>query len=161
MLYERWRQIALASQGRIALRDLASGGVWTFGELADLVEKGSLAREQAAFPQGNSAEFIFGVLRAWRSDQLVCALESGKAPPALSGKFPLGVRHLKATSATTGAQRLVAFTAEQLIADARNIVTTMGLNPAWPNVGVISLAHSYGFSNLVLPLLLHGIPLVL
>jgi acyl-CoA synthetase (AMP-forming)/AMP-acid ligase II len=57
--------------------------------------------------------------------------------------------------------RLVAFTAPQLIADARNIVATMGLRPDWPNLGAISLAHSYGFSNLVLPLLLHGIPLVL
>jgi len=37
----------------------------------------------------------------------------------------------------------------------------MGLRPDWPNFGVISMAHSYGFSNLVLPLLLHGIPLVL
>jgi acyl-coenzyme A synthetase/AMP-(fatty) acid ligase len=37
----------------------------------------------------------------------------------------------------------------------------MGLRADWPNLGVISLAHSYGFSNLVLPLLLHGIPLVL
>jgi acyl-coenzyme A synthetase/AMP-(fatty) acid ligase len=37
----------------------------------------------------------------------------------------------------------------------------MGLRPDCPNLAVISLAHSYGFSNLVLPLLLHGIPLVL
>jgi acyl-coenzyme A synthetase/AMP-(fatty) acid ligase len=37
----------------------------------------------------------------------------------------------------------------------------MGLRPDWPNLGVISLAHSYGFSNLVTPLLLHGIPLLL
>jgi acyl-CoA synthetase (AMP-forming)/AMP-acid ligase II len=48
-----------------------------------------------------------------------------------------------------------------LAADAGNIVATMGLRPDWPNLGVISLAHSYGFSNLVLPLLLHGIPLIL
>lgn len=47
------------------------------------------------------------------------------------------------------------------MADAENIVATMGLRPDWPNLGVISLAHSYGFSNLVLPLLLHGIPLML
>jgi acyl-CoA synthetase (AMP-forming)/AMP-acid ligase II len=47
------------------------------------------------------------------------------------------------------------------MADAENIVATMGLRPEWPNLGVISLAHSYGFSNLVLPLLLHGIPLIL
>src|SRR5204863_4900590 len=62
---------------------------------------------------------------------------------------------------TTGVPRLVAFTAPQLMADAGNIVQTMGLRPDWPNLGVISLAHSYGFSNLVLPLLLHGIPLLL
>jgi acyl-coenzyme A synthetase/AMP-(fatty) acid ligase len=68
---------------------------------------------------------------------------------------------LKTTSATTGAPRFVAFTAEQLAADAENIVATMGLRPDWPNVAAISLAHSYGFSNLVLPLLLHGIPLVI
>lgn len=37
----------------------------------------------------------------------------------------------------------------------------MGLRSDWPNLGVISLAHSYGFSNLVTPLLLHGIPLIL
>jgi hypothetical protein len=51
--------------------------------------------------------------------------------------------------------------AEQLIADAKNIVETMGLRSAWPNVTVISLAHSYGFSNVVLPLALHGIPLII
>jgi acyl-CoA synthetase (AMP-forming)/AMP-acid ligase II len=56
---------------------------------------------------------------------------------------------------------MVAFTGEQLVADAANIVQTMGLRPEWPNIGVISLAHSYGFSNLVLPLLLHGVPLTL
>lgn len=56
---------------------------------------------------------------------------------------------------------MVALTGEQLAADAANIVQTMGLRPDWPNIAAISLAHSYGFSNLVLPLLLHGIPLVL
>jgi len=55
----------------------------------------------------------------------------------------------------------VAFTAQQLQADADNIVATMGLRPDWPNLGMISMAHSYGFSNLVLPLLLHGIPLLI
>jgi acyl-coenzyme A synthetase/AMP-(fatty) acid ligase len=37
----------------------------------------------------------------------------------------------------------------------------MGLAQHGANLGVISLAHSYGFSNLVLPLLLHGMPLIL
>lgn len=56
---------------------------------------------------------------------------------------------------------MVAFTEEQLAADADNIVVTMGLRADWPNLAAISLAHSYGFSNLVLPLLLHGVPMVL
>jgi acyl-CoA synthetase (AMP-forming)/AMP-acid ligase II len=47
------------------------------------------------------------------------------------------------------------------VADAENLIATMGLRRDWPNLGVISLAHSYGFSNLVLPLLLHGVPLIL
>ena len=80
-------------------------------------------------------------------------------PPGNSLSPP--IVHLKCTSATTGAARVIAFTAGQLAADAENIVATMGLRSDWPNLGVISLAHSYGFSNLVLPLLLHGIPLTL
>jgi acyl-coenzyme A synthetase/AMP-(fatty) acid ligase len=76
-------------------------------------------------------------------------------PPRLPGC------HLKTTPASTGVPRAVCFTPEQLAADAENIVATMGLRPDWPNLGVISLAYSYGFSSLVLPLLLHGIPLFL
>jgi len=80
-------------------------------------------------------------------------------PPGSSPTPP--IVHLKCTSATTGAAHVIAFTADQLAADAENIVATMGLRADWPNLGVISMAHSYGFSNLVLPLLLHGIPLTL
>jgi acyl-CoA synthetase (AMP-forming)/AMP-acid ligase II len=161
MLYQRWRQVAEDSGGRIALRDLASGRSWTFEELAAHAENGSIAPGRIAFPQGNSSDFIFSVLKAWRGDQVVCALEAGQAIPLIADHLPKEVKHLKGTSATTGAQRWVAFKPEQLIADAENIVRTMGLTANWPNLGVISLAHSYGFSNLVLPLLLHGIPLIL
>ena len=74
---------------------------------------------------------------------------------------PAGCAHLKSTSATTGTARFIAFTADQLVADVDHIVATMALRADWPNLGLISLAHSYGFSNLVLPLLLRGIPLIL
>jgi acyl-coenzyme A synthetase/AMP-(fatty) acid ligase len=92
---------------------------------------------------------------------VVCPLEPGQAPPTLQGSIPDRFVHFKTTSATTGLPRLIAFTSEQLATDAANIVATMGLRPDLPNLGVISLAHSYGFSNLVLPLLLHGVPLIL
>ena len=55
---------------------------------------------------------------------------------------------------------MIGFSADQLSADCDQVVTSMGLSPSIGNVGAISLAHSYGFSNLVLPLLLKGIPLL-
>ena len=157
MLYERWRQIAHERRHEPALHDLSRGERWTFSQLAALGESGGAAGP-VAFPQ--DSDFIFTLLRAWRDNQVVCPLEPNQAPPAL-GELPADCVHLKTTSATAGIPRFVAFTAEQLAADAENIVATMGLRPDWPNLGVISLAHSYGFSNLVLPLLLQGIPLIL
>lgn len=67
---------------------------------------------------------------------------------------------LKLTSGTTSRPRAVLFTSKQLAADCRNICRTMGLSAADRNFGVIPFSHSYGFSNLITPLLLAGIPLV-
>jgi long-chain acyl-CoA synthetase len=167
MLYERWRKIAGERRHELALRDTASGRRWTFAGLCAAGESGNGApvsgparKSGIICPQGHSPEFILDLLAAWRDNKMVCPLEPGQVPPEIS-RPPKNCVHFKFTSATGGAARLVAFTAEQLAADAENIVATMGLRPDWPNLGVISLAHSYGFSNLVLPLLLHGIPLIL
>jgi long-chain acyl-CoA synthetase len=67
---------------------------------------------------------------------------------------------LKITSGTTGAPRAVRFRETQLLADCRNICETMGLLPDDLNFGVISFSHSYGFSNLITPLLYQGTGLV-
>ena len=160
MLYERWRQIALERRDELALRDTASGRHWTFGELHAAAEAIQVGGSDFVFPRGHSPEFVLALLAAWRSGKAVCPHEPGQPAPQIP-KPPSPCIHLKFTSATTGAARMAAFTAEQLAADAENIVATMGLRPDLPNLGVISLAHSYGFSNLVLPLLLHGIPLIL
>ncbi|MEO7300622.1 MAG: class I adenylate-forming enzyme family protein [Verrucomicrobiota bacterium] len=160
MLYERWRQVARDFQNEIALHDLATGESWTFKQLASMTESGEQIDAPIIFPQGIAPEFIFSVLRAWRFGKIVCPVEVGHAPPAFA-KLPSNCVHLKMTSASTGESRFVAFKGEQLAADAENIVETMKLRCNEPNLGVISLAHSYGFSNLVLPLLLHGIPLAL
>jgi long-chain acyl-CoA synthetase len=159
MLYERWRQVAHQNRARLALLDLPSNRSWTFRQLLEESER-ECAGENIVFPQGQQTQFVLTLLRAWRSGRVVCPLEPGQPPPSLSN-LPNGCAHLKTTSATTGSPSLIAFTQEQLAADADNIVATMKLRPEWPNLGVISLAHSYGFSNLILPLCLHGIPLVL
>lgn len=159
MLYERWQEVVRGSPHEVALRDLASGRNWTFQQLDQEAAAAGPEHPALIHPQGNSPDFIIAVLRAWRHHAVVCPVDAPatllQMPP------PPGCCHLKITPATTGAPRAVAFTARQLLADAENIVTSMGLRPDWPNLGVISLAYSYGFSSLVLPLLLHGIPLFL
>jgi long-chain acyl-CoA synthetase len=159
MLYERWRQTAAARPGELALRDVSSGRRWTFAQLADEAERHAVP-EGLVHPQGHGPEFILTVLAAWRGKRIVWPLEPGPVPSAIAPP-PRQCTHLKSTSGTDGSPRVAAFTAEQLAADADNIVATMGLRAEQPNLGVISLAHSYGFSNLVTPLLLHGIPLIL
>jgi acyl-CoA synthetase (AMP-forming)/AMP-acid ligase II len=160
MLYERWRKISAERRNELALRDFASGRCWTFAKLFIAGEKQKIGPTGTVFSQGHSPEFIFDLLAAWRENKIVCPLESGQPSPTIFSP-PKNCIHLKSTSATGGTARFVAFTAEQLMADAENIVATMGLRANWPNLGVISLAHSYGFSSLVLPLLLHGVPLIL
>ena len=68
---------------------------------------------------------------------------------------------LKLTSGTTAAPRAIRFRSEQLVADCTQICETMGITGRDLNFAVIPLSHSYGFSNLVTPLLVHGVAMVL
>jgi acyl-CoA synthetase (AMP-forming)/AMP-acid ligase II len=68
---------------------------------------------------------------------------------------------LKLTSGTTAAPRAIRFRSEQLLADCLQICDTMGITSDDVNFGVIPLSHSYGFSNLVMPLLVRGVAMVL
>jgi long-chain acyl-CoA synthetase len=75
----------------------------------------------------------------------------GEHPPSL----------LKLTSGTTAAPRAIRFRSEQLLADCNQICDTMGISDVDLNFGVIAISHSYGFSNLLTPLIARGVPMVL
>ena len=81
----------------------------------------------------------------------------GGDPIAWDGRPP---EFLKLTSGTTSTPRAVCFRAEQLVADCDHICSTMGITPTDVNFGVIPFSHSYGFSNLLTPLLCRGVPVV-
>jgi long-chain acyl-CoA synthetase len=68
---------------------------------------------------------------------------------------------LKLSSGTTADPRLIRFRSEQLLADCENICETMGITARDLNFGVIPISHSYGFSNLLTPLLARGVALAL
>lgn len=67
---------------------------------------------------------------------------------------------VKTTSGTTGEPRPLLFTSENMLADGRQIISSMEIRPDDRNLGVIPLGHSYGLGNLVMPLLLQGTPIV-
>jgi len=80
-----------------------------------------------------------------------CIPDWGDQPPSL----------LKLTSGTTAAPRAIGFRSKQLLADCDQICDTMGITEVDLNFGLIPISHSYGFSNLLTPLLARGVPVVL
>lgn len=68
---------------------------------------------------------------------------------------------VKLTSGSTAGPRALLFTAGQLLADARQVTSTMGIGPGDLNYAALPLGHSYGLGNLTIPLLAQGLPLVL
>jgi long-chain acyl-CoA synthetase len=83
----------------------------------------------------------------------VSKLNGAAHEPGPAGDF------LKLTSGTTSLPRAIRFRASQLLADCENICATMGITADDINFGVIPISHSYGFSNLITPLLVFGVPL--
>lgn len=160
-LYQRWQHITAQFFQEHALLDWESGQSWTFAQIqAELDHRPCLDRRTLVHPHGWQAELIFETLQAWRDDAILCPVENDHSNSLIFNGIADDIAHVKMTSGSTATPKLILFTADQLVADAANIVSTMGLSPQSPNLGVISMAHSYGFSNLVTPLLLHGIPLL-
>lgn len=160
-LYSRWLAQVEASPDDIAVIDLIANEKLTFSDLSTLLVETPVATDPV-IAEACGVAFIVNVLRAWRDGVALIPLEN--APTFDSNRLrgiPVETAHVKQTSGTTSLPRLILFNAHQLAADADQIVTSMRLYQYNWNIGVISMAHSYGFSNLILPLLLHGIPLVL
>ncbi len=104
----------------------------------------------SAVSSGGSAE-IFGLRPSKDREQAADATTdwAEKAPTLL-----------KLTSGTTAAPRAIRFGSQQLLADCNQICDSMGISDADLNFGVIPISHSYGFSNLLTPLIVRGVPMV-
>jgi long-chain acyl-CoA synthetase len=106
---------------------------------------------------------------AFKTCGVVAAAMTGgreiKLPPAVTPAATIHCENppslLKLTSGTTGEPRMIRFRSEQLLADGNQICETMGIEDVDLNFGAIPISHSYGFSNLLTPLIARGVPLVL
>ncbi|MGC3989143.1 MAG: class I adenylate-forming enzyme family protein [Chthoniobacteraceae bacterium] len=126
----------------------------------------------AAFRQGLVPLPLADTWRRWSFRQalelsgaiLLLRVAMGKTDlewlPLSSALTPVDAGFLKLTSGTTSAPRLVRFEVAQLVADCDQICETKGITGDDLNYGVIPFSHSYGFSNLLTPLLCRGIRLV-
>jgi long-chain acyl-CoA synthetase len=68
---------------------------------------------------------------------------------------------VKLTSGSTGMPKGIVASEANLIADCTNICSTMEIRADDLNLGAIPFSHSYGFSNLVTPLILQGTAIVM
>jgi long-chain acyl-CoA synthetase len=165
MLFSQWQKTLKRCGETVALSHAATWYEMTFAQLQSALDQESPLPRGTVHGVSMSAgveAFVIQTLRAWRDGAVLCPVERDvPLIPNASGELPAGICHLKITSGSTGEPRVVMFRAEQLAADAENICTTMKLDPASANVAIISVAHSYGFSNLILPLLLDGHPLII
>jgi long-chain acyl-CoA synthetase len=155
MPYLRWLETSRRHADRPAIFD--GDRVLTFADLAAAVSLAPLATSPVIARSG-SLEFFVQILRAWRDGQPVIPVERDAAEPLQQCPPPAGTCLVKYTPGASGVPRGIFLNSAQVAADGDRIVDAMGLTPATPNLSVISLAHSYGFSNVVLPLVLHGVP---
>ena len=156
MLYHRWLDTSRRFANRPAIHD--GGNVLTFADLAAAVETTPRAVKPVIARTGNVL-FFAEILRAWRDGQAVIPVEKDAPEPILQLAPADDIRLVKYTPGASGVPRGIFLSGPQVMADADRLVAAMELTPEIPNLAVISLSHSYGFSNVVLPLLLHGVPI--
>ena len=129
-----------------------------------------LRREVVVLPleQSISEQQRDAALKICKASAVVSAVPSGSveivrlrtaASTANWGEKPPSL--LKLTSGTTATPRAIRFRSEQLLADCEQICDTMGISDVDLNFGVVPISHSYGFSNLLTPLIARGVAMVL
>jgi long-chain acyl-CoA synthetase len=122
---------------------------------------------------GNHADWPSLFLTCLRTQRIVLPIDESVSKQQAEAAFSIAARSgttdwgdrpptlFKLTSGTTAAPRLIRFRSEELLADCNQICETMGITDADLNFGVIPISHSYGFSNLLTPLIARGVPMVI
>jgi long-chain acyl-CoA synthetase len=155
---------------------------------SELSASGLQARDLAAVQLPNSAEFVATILAASKLDLVVIPIDRDATPAEVAtilGHFAVSVycgvgsptrlsagqrtrttlpaeaRLIKLTSGSTGLPKGIVTSDANLLADCTSICASMDIRPDDVNFGAIPMSHSYGFSNLVMPLLVQGTPVVI
>lgn len=177
-MFKSFQSLAIEAPECVAVIEADSGRVVTRRELlsrsVEIAESLSGAGPLIALQLPNSAEFVATFLAAAKLDLVVVPIDRdapAREVDAICEHFGIDSLHgapalpekprlIKLTSGSTGKPKGIVTSEANLIADCRNICQTMDIRPDDINLGAIPLSHSYGFSNLVMPLVMQGTALV-
>jgi len=167
------RFLSLAERDPRAVAIIDGGAVITRAALVARAEEiasglgGMSPGDPLAIQLRNSVDFVATFLAALKLDLVLLPIDRDAAPAEMAAArnvavapFPPGTRLIKLTSGSAGQPKAIFTSEANLIADCENICATMGITPADINLGAIPFSHSYGFSNLVTPLILQGTAVV-
>lgn len=159
MLYLLWKKTRATFASAIAIHEWGKDREWTFQQIDDLLEQRPIISSPAVARAGD-VEFFVDILHAWKCGQAVILLEREIKQFTMPSVIPADCALIKFVPDRENQVRALFFTAEQILADASRIAEAMQLTHSSPNLAAISMAHSYGFSNIVLPMILFGVPII-
>ncbi|MFD2256826.1 AMP-binding protein [Luteolibacter algae] len=159
MLLEHWNEIAARHRDDIAFWHHGKPSGITFGEI-DSISRTVDTSSDTLIAIGTSLAFFPTLIAAWRTRKPVILAENeqSKIRP-IRGNVPAGTVLIKQTCGASGIERSLFFDEAAVLAEGLRNLSGLGLHRERRGLAAISLAHSYGFGCLALPLLLRGIPL--
>src|SRR5712691_11242531 len=172
-MFQRFRAMAMAAPGLPAIIEAISGRTVTRGELfarAEELAANIREGELVALQLPNSLDFVATILAVMKRKAIAMPIDRDASAAEVEGimthfgaqpELPPDARIIKLTSGSTGKPKGIVTSEQNLIADSENICASMDIGPDDINFGAIPLSHSYGFSNLVMPLIAQGTALVI
>ena len=179
ILLERWAEVLARKGDAPAIFDTAGKVVRTFAQ----IEKHAIGHEKllvnkppchvTAMQGMNNMDSPSTFLASLRMKHIFLPLDESASRQQVNGAVMVSSKSamtdwgdkppvlFKSTSGTTATPRMIRFRSEQLLADCDQICDTMGITENDLNFGVIAASHSYGFSNLITPLIARGVPMVI
>ncbi len=160
MLYESWLRVVEKHSDQTAVFHPGKAKALRFLDIHERSQKIALSSPEVYQAHASHPDFFPTIVAAWKKKTPLVLLDSPKPvlKPILGG-IPSETSLIKQACGSSGCERSLFFTEEQLLAEAQLNIDTFSLTPSQRSLCVISLAHSYGLGCLTLPLLLGGIPI--
>lgn len=159
MLLNRWENVNTRRGDDLAFRHPERPTGVSFREIDEMAREVDVSGEVVP-AIGASLDFFSSLIAAWRVGKPALLMENktSRIRP-ICGEIPTGTVLIKQACGASGVERSLFFGESQILAEGERNIQGLGLHEFRRGLAAISLAHSYGFGCLALPLLLAGVPL--